>query len=109
MKKTGMWALLLGLMISSGVSAAGNADAGKEVYAKHCVACHGADGNGNEKLAKVLNVTIPPLPSKEVQAVSDDDLKKGIIEGKGKMKPVKELSSTDVTNVIAFIRSLAKK
>jgi hypothetical protein len=58
--------------------------------------------------AKVLNVTIPPLSSKEVQALSNDDLKKGIIEGKGKMKSVKGLSA-DVTNVIAFIRSLAKK
>ena len=34
MKKTGMWALLLVLMISPSVFAAGNADAGKEVYTK---------------------------------------------------------------------------
>jgi len=109
MKKTGTWALLLILMISPSVFAAGNAEAGKEVYTKRCVTCHAADGNGNDKLAKVLNVTIPPLSSKDVQALSDDDLKKGIVEGKGKMKPVKDLSNADVTNVIAFIRSLAKK
>ena len=109
MKKTGTWALLLIPMIYPSVFAAGNADAGKEVYTKRCVTCHAADGNGNDKLAKVLNVTIPPLSSKDVQALSDDDLKKGIVEGKGKMKPVKELSNADVTNVIAFIRGLAKK
>lgn len=88
---------------------AGNEAAGKEVYAKRCVACHGPSGEGNDKLAKVMNAVIPPLFSKEVQALSDDDLKKGIVEGKGKMKPVKELSAADVANVISFVRSLAKK
>ena len=88
MKKTGTWALLLIPMIYPSVFAAGNADAGKEVYTKRCVTCHAADGNGNDKLAKVLNVTIPPLSSKDVQALR---LKKGIIEGKCKMKLVNEL------------------
>jgi mono/diheme cytochrome c family protein len=88
---------------------AGNEAAGKVVYAKHCAGCHGADGGGNDKLAKIMAATIPPLPSKEVQSLSDDDLKKVIVEGKGKMKPVKDLASADVTNAIAFVRSLAKK
>lgn len=101
MKNTGMWKLLLILEDSPSVFAAGNADVEKEVYTKRCVACHGDHGNGNDKLAKVLNVTIPPLSSKEVQALSNDDLKKGIIEGKGKMKSVKGLIE-DVTNVIAL-------
>jgi mono/diheme cytochrome c family protein len=88
---------------------AGNEAAGKEVYTKRCVACHGPNGEGNDKLAQVMNAVIPPLASKDVQALSDDDLKKGIVEGKGKMKPVKELSAADVANVISFVRSLAKK
>jgi cytochrome c2 len=36
-------------------------------------------------------------------------MKKIITEGKGKMKPVGGLNDADVTNVIAFVRSLAKK
>jgi hypothetical protein len=41
------------------------------------------EGNGNDRLAKGLK-SIPPLSSKEVQALSNDNHKKGIIEGKCK-------------------------
>ncbi len=109
MKNTMLLASLLALMISPGVFAAGNADAGKAVYMKRCVSCHAADGNGKEKVAKMMKTTIPPLPSKEVQALSDQEMHKAIISGKGKMKPVKNLSAEDTENVIAFVRSLAKK
>jgi len=34
--------------------AAGDAGAGKELYSKKCASCHGAAGEGNEKLAKML-------------------------------------------------------
>jgi mono/diheme cytochrome c family protein len=110
MKKTGMAVLLLGFVVSSyGVAAAaGNAEEGKAVFLKHCASCHGTDGLGKEAVAKMMKTTIPPLPSKQVQALSDDDLKKSITEGKGKMKPLKDASATDVTNLVAFIRSLAK-
>lgn len=33
---------------------AAGADGGKGVYDKSCAGCHGADGKGNEKMAKVL-------------------------------------------------------
>jgi hypothetical protein len=56
-----------------------------------------------------MKTTIPPLPSKEVQALSDDDLKKAITDGKGKMPAQKSESAADVENLVAFIRSLAKK
>lgn len=86
-----------------------NAADGKDVFTKHCAGCHGKDGSGNDALAKMLKTTIPPLPSKDVQALSDADLSKVITEGKGKMKPQKDLSSADVANVVAFIRTLAQK
>jgi len=111
MKRIGCAALFLALVASPAAFAggAGDATAGKGVYAKHCAACHGADGKGNDALAKMMKVTIPPLPSKEVQALSDADLTKVINEGKGKMTAVKGLSAEDVTNTIAFIRSIAEK
>jgi mono/diheme cytochrome c family protein len=77
-------------------------------YLKGCKACHGPDGQGNPAIAKMLNVTLPNLASKEIQARSDADIKKIILEGKGKMKPVKTLSPGDVDAAIAFIRTLAK-
>src|ERR1035441_161731 len=109
MRSAGVAALFLALMTSPSVFAAGNAEAGKEVYTKHCVACHGQDGNGKEAVAKMMKATIPPLPSKDVQALSDEEIRKVITEGKDKMKPVNGLSAADVTNVVAFIRSLATK
>lgn len=111
MKKIISLALFLTFTVSPAVFANGAADAsaGKDVFAKHCVACHGADGKGNDAVAKMMKVTIPPLGSKEVQALSDAEISKVITEGKGKMPAVKTLSSADVTNVVAFIRSLAQK
>ncbi|HVC00251.1 MAG TPA: cytochrome c [Candidatus Dormibacteraeota bacterium] len=87
----------------------GNAAAGKEVYQAHCQMCHGPNGEGNASLAKMLHATIPPLGSKEVQALSDAQMHEVIEKGKLKMPPVKGLSSADVDNVIAFVRTLAKK
>lgn len=95
---------------SAGVAAAaGDAHAGHAVYDKSCRACHGAEGQGNPGIAKAMNVTIHDLGSAEVHGKSDAELKKIITEGKGKMKPVKTLSDDQAQNVIAYIRTLAKK
>jgi len=88
---------------------AGDATAGKDVYLKKCKACHGEDGNGNEGMAKLLKVTFSPMSSDEVQSKSDADIKKIIVEGKDKMKPVKDISDTDINNVIAYLRTFKKK
>ena len=87
---------------------AADAAASQAAYTKGCKACHGAQGEGNPAIAKMFSVTLPDLRSKEVQAKSDGDLKKAIVEGKGKMKPVKTLSASEVDAAIAFVRSLGK-
>jgi mono/diheme cytochrome c family protein len=86
----------------------GDAKAGTAVYNKSCATCHSADGTPKEAIAKMLKVEIPHLGSAEVQAKSDADLKKVIVEGYEKMKPVKGLGDKDVANVIAFLRTLKK-
>ncbi len=86
----------------------GDAQAGKAVYTASCKTCHGLQGEGNPAIAKVLKVTIPVLGTKEVQAKSDDQLKKVVVEGNGKMKPVAGVSSKQVEDVIAFVRTLTK-
>ncbi len=85
---------------------AADADVGKAVFAKKCRTCHGAEGQGNAGMAKVLKVEIKHLGSADVQGKTDDDLKKIITEGVGKMKPSKGLSADDVTNIIAFVRTI---
>lgn len=102
--------VILGMMATLQVAASGggDAEAGKLVFKKKCAMCHSQDGTGNEKMAKMLKVEIRDLGSAEVQTASDEDIAKVIAEGKGKMKPVKGLEEADVTNVIAFIRTLKK-
>lgn len=87
----------------------GDAKAGKAVYAKRCASCHGPNGEGNPGIAKAMKVELRDLGSKEVQAKSDEELRKESIDGVGKMKPVKGLTDEEVKNMMAFLRSLAKK
>jgi mono/diheme cytochrome c family protein len=97
------YSVLSGLSL---VTATAGPSEGKEVYDAKCKACHGAQGQGNPGLAKMMKVEIPALGSKEVQAKSDAELKKVVTDGKGKMKPVTGLSSKQVDDVVAFIRTL---
>jgi mono/diheme cytochrome c family protein len=101
-------AIALVLPVAALVAAAGDAAAGKAVYTSKCATCHGAAGEGKEAIAKMFKVEMKNLGSKEVQAKSDAELRKGITEGFGKMKAVK-LTDKEAADVIAFIRSLAKK
>ena len=96
--------------ITLGATGAWAADtaAGKEVYSTKCKSCHGGDGAGNPAIAKMLKVEFRHLGSPEVQKAKDDELKKRINSGGGKMKPVTGLSSGEVDNVIAFVRALKK-
>ena len=87
----------------------GNATAGKKVFAAHCQMCHGDHGQGNQALGKMLGATIPALSSKQVQDLTDAEIHQVIENGKLKMPPVRGISSADVDNVIAFVRTLAKK
>jgi mono/diheme cytochrome c family protein len=101
-------AFALALVVSGAAAWAADAAAGKAVYTSKCQACHAADGSGNPGLGKALGVTWVPLGSADVQKMSDDDLKKAITAGKGKMKPVASVTGADLDNVIAYVRTLKK-
>ena len=100
--------LALFLLSGNALAGGGDAQAGKAVFDTKCKVCHGADGKGNPAVAKAMKVTLPDLTSSGIQSKPDDVLKKQITEGSGKMKPVKGLTDQQITDVIAFIRSLAK-
>lgn len=100
---------VLVLTMAAGVAAAADAHAGQAMYEKSCKACHGNEGQGNPGLAKAMGVTIPDLRSSEVQSKTDAQLKKVIAEGKGKMRPVASISADQAQDIIAYIRTLAKK
>lgn len=96
-------ALALPLTAISG----GDAAKGKALYGNKCALCHGAGGEGKDAMAKALKVEFKHLGSKEAQSKKDAELKKDILEGTGKMKPVK-LTDEEAANVIAFLRTLKK-
>jgi mono/diheme cytochrome c family protein len=87
--------------------AAADAAAGKEIYSKKCTSCHGISGEAKESAVKALKVEMRHLGSKEVQAKSDAELKKIILEGSGKMKSV-SIDAKAADDVVAYLRTLKK-
>ena len=83
----------------------GDAAAGKAVYDRTCATCHGPDGTPKDAVARMLKVEMRHLGSQEVQAKSDADIQKIILEGYQKMRPQK-VAEKDVANVIAHLRTL---
>lgn len=89
-------------------AAPGGVKAGQAAYTKSCGSCHSPDGSAKESVAKMMKVEMKNLAGKEVQGKTDDELRKNILQGTGKMKPVK-LDDKQVGDVLAFVRTLAKK
>ena len=106
--RIGLWMIIPALIVPLLMLAVekGNPSKGKEVFAR-CAICHGDNGEGKEAMAKMLGAKMPALSSKEVQSLDDAALKKVIVEGKGKMKPV-SLSDSELSDVIAYLRTLKK-
>ena len=101
---TKLLGILMTLMLAAGVAAA-DAKAGKASYDKACKSCHGAAGEPNAAIAKSLKVEMRHLGAKEVQALSDAELKTIFTAGTGKMKPVKSVTGPAVDDVIAYLRT----
>jgi mono/diheme cytochrome c family protein len=101
-------ALAAGVLIQPAWGA-GNAKAGKMVYAQKCQMCHAPDGNGNPGMAAALHVKFIPLGSPEIQKMTDAQIKEVITKGKGKMPAVQGITDADISNVIAYIRTFKKK
>src|SRR5262245_30028006 len=103
------------LIFSSVIIMAGSLTAGEvqENWKKHCATCHGADGKGDTKMGKKLDVKDYTDP--KVQAgMKDEDMiqitKEGKKEGgKTKMNGFKDkLSDDEIKALVAHIRSFKK-
>lgn len=88
-------------LFSSGAWAA-DAAAGKSVYDAKCKGCHGAEGQGNPAIAKMMKVEMKPLSE------TTADVKKVITDGQGKMKPIGGLTPAQVDDVTAYVHTFKK-
>jgi mono/diheme cytochrome c family protein len=105
----GIAVLLTTMIYATSMFAAGDAAAGKADYVKKCASCHGPTGEGKDAIAKTLKVELKHLGSKDVQGMSDADLKKIAQQGTGKMKPIKDLDDKSADNIVAYVRTLRQK
>ena len=84
----------------------GNPEAGKIVFEKNCIGCHGKNGEGLGAMSKLPNFT----DAKAMMGRSDKDLFDKITKGgKGTGMPAWGflISEKDRWNLVAYIRALA--
>lgn len=106
MKRTKFY--LTALAIVAGASAVTAADVAP-IWEKNCVKCHGADGKGDTKMGKKMEVK-DFTDAKYQASFTDDQAFKAIKEGikqddKTKMKPAEGLSDEEIKDLVAKVRS----
>lgn len=80
---------------------------GESLFKSHCLVCHGSDATGNTTMGKQLKA--PNLHSKEVQRLSENEIKNVILNGKGNMPPFEgQLSEEEAAQIAHYVRSLSK-
>ena len=105
-------AILVAVAVLAGSSLPILAADAKTIWDKECTKCHGADGKGETKMGKKLNVK--DYSNAKVQAeMKDDEMVKAIKEGKTedgktKMKAFKDLSNDEIKSLVAYIRKFKK-
>jgi cytochrome c6 len=82
---------------------------GASLYKSKCAVCHGANGDSSTtSIGKSMKIR--DLRSADVQSQSDEQLSVITKGGKGKMPSYQgKLSEEQVNQLVAFMRSLAKK
>jgi cytochrome c6 len=83
-------------------------NAGADTFKAKCAVCHGVDGSGSTPMGQKMKVH--DLRSPEVQKQTDEELTTIITNGKPPMPAYgKTLSSADIRELVAFLRSIAAK
>ena len=101
---------IAGLLIWAGTTSAAlaaDAESGKALYEKSCAGCHGPDGKGNDKMAKLLGDKGLNIVGNETKKKTDEQLLKIIADGAGKM-PASKLTKEEQKQALGYVRSLAK-
>ncbi len=101
-------AIILSLALSSFAFGAGDAAKGKDIYMKKCKSCHAEDGAGTPAMQKKYADKWKALASKEVQAMNDAAMIKGIEAAANHKALLKTTSAADLADVIAYVRTMKK-
>ena len=103
------WLLLLLLASNATLmaQAAGKPSSGADIFNTKCTLCHAADGSGSTPLGKQLQAA--DLRSKDVQKLSDAEMRRIIHDGQANMPPfADDLNNEEISQVIRYIRALAR-
>ena len=74
-------------------------------YAKHCVACHGAEGEGGVKTVDEKKLKVPSLSTGHALKHKDEDFVEQIMKGGDGMPEFKDKLSPDEINLLVrFVR-----
>jgi len=103
--RTGLVILLVAGVVALATSAIAQDAAG--TYKAKCAMCHGADGKGSPI---GLKMGAHDFTSADVQKQTDAQLTEIITKGKNKMPAYEgKLKDTEIKDLVAYIRGLAKK
>jgi cytochrome c6 len=84
------------------------ADDAAAVYKAKCAMCHGPDGTGQTPSGKAMKAR--DLGSPDVQKMTNEELKKVIESGKGKMPAYKgKIDEKTIDGLIKYIRDFGVK
>ena len=84
--------------------------AGRKIYSKTCVMCHGKTGDADGPAVIELNIHPAKLSDPKLATESDGSLFWKITTGKKPMPTYgKRLSETDRWNLVSYVRTLSKR
>src|SRR5271163_5034466 len=97
-----------GLLLFAGSALSFGQSPGADTYKAKCQMCHAADGSGNTPAGK--STKVHAFSSPDVVSMSDADLIAITHKGKNKMPAYAgKLTDAQITDVVAYIRTLQKK
>lgn len=103
--------LATGLVFAAGAGTCRAADAAA-IFQKHCVSCHGKDGQGNTKAG--IKAGVKDFTDAKFQSTFSDEqafkaIKEGIKDGqKVKMKPAEGVTDEEIKLLVAYVRGFRK-
>lgn len=89
----------------------GDPEVGMQLYDKYCQVCHGAEGDGDGIMTKLMGITpMDHTNPNETNALDNEEIARRILDGKGRFMPAWRgiLSQADVEALVSYIRLLSQ-